>query len=42
MAYIDELTEKENLLLARDPKTINDEELKEKYWNLRRMIDGGD
>ena len=39
MMYIDEETEKENLLLARDPKTIKDPELSKKYWNLREMIE---
>lgn len=33
--YIDETTEKENLLLARDPNTIKDPELLKKYWRLR-------
>lgn len=43
MAYIDEETERESLLLARDPKTIKDKDLKEKYWNLREMTeDNGD
>ena len=37
--YIDEATELESMLLARDPSTIVDEELKEKYWNLREMED---
>jgi len=37
--YIDDATEKENLLLARDPATIKDPELLKKYWHLREMQD---
>ena len=37
--YVDETTEKENLLLARNPSKIKDKDLKEKYWNLREEID---
>ena len=37
--YIDEATELESMLLARDPSTIVDDELREKYWNLREMED---
>ena len=35
--YIDEETERDNLLLARDPTTIKDPELLKRYWNLREM-----
>ena len=42
MQYIDESTERENLLLARDPSTIKDKALKEKYWKLREMTEGDD
>lgn len=40
--YIDESTEKENLLLGRNPSKIKDKDLKEKYWNLREETDGDD
>lgn len=32
---IDEATERDMLLLARDPRTINDPELLKRYWRLR-------
>lgn len=37
--YIDEETEKDNLLLSRDPSTITDERLLAKYWHLRKMME---
>lgn len=40
--YIDESTERENLLLGRNSSRIADKDLKEKYWNLREEIDGDD
>lgn len=39
MTYIDESTEREQMLLARDPSSINDDELKRRYWNLREELD---
>lgn len=40
--YMDEETERDNLLLARDPSTITDERLLAKYWHLRRMMEEKD
>ena len=37
--YIDEATEKENMLLGRDPANLKDNELKAKYWRLRNEQD---
>ena len=42
MMYIDEQTEKDNLLLSRDPSTITDEKLLARYWYLRQMIEDND
>ena len=35
--YIDDATERDNMLLARDPATIKDKELLKRYWHLREM-----
>ena len=37
--YIDDATERDNMLLARDPATITDKELLKRYWNLRKEQD---
>lgn len=37
--YIDDATERDNLLLARDPATIKDKELLKRYWRLREEQD---
>lgn len=42
MMYIDDATERDNLLLARDPKTIKDPELLKRYWHLREMQEQDD
>ena len=37
--YIDDSTERDKLLLARDPSTIKDPELLKRYWQLREEQD---
>ena len=39
MTYIDESLERDQMLLARDPSSIQDEGLKRRYWNLREELD---
>lgn len=35
--YIDEATERDNMLLARDPATIKDPEMLKRYYELREL-----
>jgi hypothetical protein len=37
--YIDDATERDNLLLARDPATIKDPQMLKRYYELRDMQD---
>lgn len=37
--YIDETTEKENMILVMNPSKLKEGETKEKYWKLRGKID---
>lgn len=37
--YIDDATERDNMLLARDPATIKDPQMLKRYYELRDMQD---
>lgn len=40
--YIDETTEKENMILAMNPSKLKEGKTKEKYWNLRNSLEDAD